>query len=168
MSDFDPRRILLTLLDHGVDFVVIGAGAAILHGVPLKPTLDMDITAATNKRNLERLAAALRDLDATLRVPDPTERVSVPLDERMLKNVSVLTLSTPHGPFDVLFEPAGAPSYDDLRERSIEVPAYGAVIRAAAVADIVAMKRAAGREKDAPHLDVLMEFLREQRRTGHD
>jgi hypothetical protein len=53
---------------HDVRYVVIGGMGALLHKAPLPPTKDIDITPADNRENLTRLAAALRDLDATLRV----------------------------------------------------------------------------------------------------
>jgi hypothetical protein len=164
VAELDPRRILLTLVDHGVDFVVIGASAAILQGAPLPATLDFDVTAATSGANRKRLAVALAALDAKLRVPEDEQSVAAPLDEKMLANLSVATLITRYGPFDVLFEPVGAPAYQDLRGRSVEVRAYGVVVRAAALEDVITMKRAAGREKDAAHLAVLMGFLQEQER----
>lgn len=162
MADLDSRRIVFALADHGVDFVIIGASAAILQGVKLPTTLDLDVAVATTDRNRKRLAGALKELGAALRLAGG-EQLKAPLDERMLRNVSVVTLMTDAGPFDVLFEPAGAPSYDELRARSVEVPDYGVVVRVASVEDIVSMKRAAGREKDAAHLTLLLEHLRSER-----
>lgn len=164
MDEFDPRRIVLALLDHGVDFVIIGASAAILQGAPIAATLDLDVCAEGGTSNRRRLAAALRELEARLRSPDPEEVVYAPLDEHMLRNLAVVTTLTRYGPLDILFEPAGAPPYEDLLLRSEEVRAYGVVVRAASVDDIMAMKRAAGREKDAAHLAALVDFQREQRR----
>ena len=161
MAEFDPRRIVLTLLDHGVDFVVIGANAAILQGVPLPTTLDFDVTVAISGANRKRLAGALAELDAKLRLRPDDDPIDAPLDERMLANLSVVTLATRHGPFDVLFEPSGAPSYAELRKNSVVVRAYGVVVRAASIQDIIAMKRAAGRPKDTAHLVILMEHLRQ-------
>src|SRR5687767_13472766 len=100
-------------MDYGVDFVVIGASAGILQGVPLAATEDLDVTAARGQPNLKRLATALSELDARLRLPDPEEEVSMPLDAAMLRSMSVLTLSTRFGSFDILFSPAGAPSYEE-------------------------------------------------------
>jgi hypothetical protein len=160
VAEFDPRRIVHALADHGVDFVVIGASAALLQGVPLPKTLDFDITAAVTERNRQRLASALLELGARLRLPGD-EGLEVPLDARMLRSVSVVTLLTDAGPFDLLFAPSGAPPYEELKARSVEVREYGLVIRVAAVEDLVSMKRAAGREKDAAHLSVLVQFLRE-------
>lgn len=164
MHDFDPRRIVLALVDHGVDFVIIGASAAILQGAPIAATLDLDVCAEGGSSNRRRLAAALEELEARLRLPDPDEVIYAPLDENMLRNLAVVTTMTRFGPLDVLFEPAGAPPYDDLLVRSEEVRAYGVVVRAASIDDIMAMKRAAGREKDAAHLAALVGFQRDQRR----
>lgn len=162
MASFDPDAILKSLMDHGVDFVVIGASAGILQGAPLAATADLDVTAATTKRNLQRLADALVEMDATLRLPDPEEEVRFPLDATMLGRMAVLTLSTRYGPFDLLFEPAGAPGYDEMKRNAVEVAPFGLALRVASVEDLVSMKRAAGREKDAIHLQVLLDFLEER------
>ena len=164
LAEADSRAILKVLVDHSVDFVVIGASAAILQGVPIAATLDLDVTAASTKKNLARLAAALSDLKAHLRVSDSDTGVSLPLDARMLANVAVLTLVTAHGPLDVLFSPSGTPGYEQLRERAVEVAPFGLVLRAAHIEDLIAMKKAAGREKDAAHLTVLLQFMRDQER----
>lgn len=161
MSDFDPRRIVLELLDHGVDFIVIGANAALLQGVELPRTLDLDVTVAASRANLKRLAQALNSLEAMLRLGADDEPIPAPLDGRMLANMSVVTTSTRYGPLDVLMAPAGAGGYDELRRRSVEVRAYGVVVRVASLDDVVAMKRAAGREKDLAHLAAVLDFLNE-------
>ena len=158
MTEADSEAILKVLVDHGVDFVVIGASAAILQGVPIAATLDLDVSAASTKANLERLASALHELGARLRLPDPEEHVEMPLDARMLASLSVVTLTTRFGPFDVLFAPSGAPPYKDLRRRAAEVAPFRLAFRVASIEDLIAMKRAAGREKDAAHLTVLLEF----------
>lgn len=160
VASFDPKRILLTLVDHGVDFLVIGAEAAILQGAPLDATLDVDVTASRSERNLRNLAAALRELEAELRLPDPDEHVPLPLNVPMLKQMSVLTLMTRFGPLDVLFDPAGAPPYRDMKKSASELNTFGVLVMVASLDDIVAMKRAAGREKDAAHLVAILEHLR--------
>jgi hypothetical protein len=157
----DPplHPILGALLDHGVDFVIIGATAAILQGVPIAATFDVDITAATSRKNLTRLTAALIELKAQLRVADGDE-VSAPLDVSLLQRLSVLTLLTTYGPFDVLFTPLGSPSYERLKERSLELNRFGYSLRVATIEDLIAMKSASGREKDAAHLTALLAHLR--------
>ncbi len=63
VAPLDPERIVRVLAKHGVDYVLIGALAARLQGFP-RLTADADITPARDPENLERLAAALRELDA--------------------------------------------------------------------------------------------------------
>lgn len=159
MTQADTDAILKVLVDHGVDFVVIGASAAILQGAPIAATLDLDVSAAASERNRKRLADALRELDARLRVPDVDEGVPARLDARMLAAVSVVTMVTRHGPFDLIFAPAGAPSYAELKKRAVEVRPFDVAFKVASIEDLIAMKRAAGREKDAAHLIVLIEHL---------
>lgn len=159
MSEADSEAILKVLLDHGVDFVVIGASAAILQGVPIAATLDLDVTAATTKANLKRLQAALKELEATLRAPDHEDVVAVNLDAMMLSRMSVATMLTRYGPFDLLFAPTGSPAYQELKQRAVEVVPFRMPFKVANIEDLIAMKRAAGREKDAAHLTVLLEFL---------
>src|SRR6476661_8887171 len=63
IAPLNPELLLETLSRHKVNFVLIGALAARLHGFP-RLTADADITPAGDKPNLVRLAAALNDLDA--------------------------------------------------------------------------------------------------------
>ena len=66
---FDPAVMLaaeLELHDADVRFVLIGGMAAILHG-DVGVTVDIDIAPAYDPDNLERLAAALRALEARIR-----------------------------------------------------------------------------------------------------
>ena len=55
---FDPVEICAVLCDEGVEFVVLGGFAAIIHGSPL-PTEDIDVIPSRSGANLERLATAL-------------------------------------------------------------------------------------------------------------
>ena len=184
--EFDPARIFQVLARHDVDYVVIGAMAAMLQGAGPTMTLDVDVAAATAEENRVRLASALKEMEARLRVPapeDPVEILSfggaslrlaeqeawnrpsgdkILLDARMLGSMSVMTFITRFGPFDVLFAPDGAPNYERLRERAVVVARFGVAIRAADVEDLIAIKRATGREKDAAHLTTLIQFLKDQ------
>src|SRR6266550_1622966 len=63
---FDPGPILGVLARHEVRFVVIGGIAASLQG-STTITNDFDICYARDQENLERLTAALTEVQATLR-----------------------------------------------------------------------------------------------------
>jgi hypothetical protein len=59
-----------------------------------------------SRENLERLAAALQELDATLRgVPSD---VSFLLDAKTLEDGMHLTFETPSGSLEILADPSGA------------------------------------------------------------
>ena len=60
---FEPDRILKVLAEHGVRYVLVGGIAATLRGSP-SMTYDIDVAPELSSDNLERLAAALRDLGA--------------------------------------------------------------------------------------------------------
>lgn len=159
-----PEPILETLTRHCVDYVVIGSVAAILQGVELPRTLDIDVAASHGRTNLRKLSAALKEMDARLRLGSTAdaEALDAPIDDRMLAGVYVVTLMTRFGPFDVLFEPPGMPPFDDLKRRAARLERFGVEVPVAALEDVVASKRAAGREKDAAHLTILLEHLKGQ------
>jgi hypothetical protein len=166
VSGFDPPTIFRVLAEHDVDYVLIGAMAALAQGAGLPATADVDIAPAPDEANRVRLAAALRDLDARLRIGAADEPVPIALDARSFKGISLMTFVTEAGPVDVLFEPAGAPSYEERYARGTTVSLSGIDVRVAAIEDVVAMKRAAGRRKDAAHVVMLLEYLRGRDRSG--
>jgi hypothetical protein len=159
--EFQPRPILRALIDHGVDFVLIGGLAGMARGSSY-PSYDLDIAYARGRDNLERLASALRDLGATLRGAP----VGLPfiLDAETLRQGSHLTFETPHGPLDILSDPDGAPPYDRLQAAAgprLEFESERIVV--ASLDHLIAMKEAAGRPKDklmATEYRVLSDELR--------
>jgi hypothetical protein len=64
---FDLDRILTTLEHHRVEHVMVGGLGARAHGAT-RPTLDVDFVPRSTGDNLDRPAAALRQLGARLRV----------------------------------------------------------------------------------------------------
>lgn len=57
------ERILRVLQEHGVDYVLIGALAATVHGSVLR-TEDVDVCPRNDGGNLRRLADSLKSLEA--------------------------------------------------------------------------------------------------------
>jgi predicted nucleotidyltransferase len=150
--ELQPESLLRALAVRGVDFVVIGGIAAVLHG-SAQNTFDLDITFATDPTNLELLGEALIDLKASLRAG--SENIEFVPDHRLLRKVDVLTMNTPLGHFDVLARPKGAPPYEQLRASAtrVRVDDFGFLI--ASIDDLIAMKLAAGRPKDLVAVDEL-------------
>lgn len=156
---YQPDRILEVLEQHHVRYVVIGGLAAEIHGSPYI-TRDVDVTPARDRRNLGRLADALRDLEAKLRVVDLDEPLEIPLDERSFDQGTTWTFVTKYGNLDVAFLPDGTRGFDDLkrgatRERLTEE----LEVEVASLADVIRSKEAAGREKDRVVLPALREVL---------
>jgi Nucleotidyl transferase of unknown function (DUF2204) len=152
LPELDVKRILQVLTAHGVDFVVIGGMAAVLHGSATL-TQDVDISFAQDDANLEALGGALRELRASLRgVEDDVPFVP---DAGTLRQVQLPTLQTFAGPLDLLVQPDGSPPYEHLRRGADRVDVGGFAVLVASVDDLIAMKRATGREKDLLAVDEL-------------
>ena len=143
-----------------MDFVVVGGLAAVVHG-SVTITRDLDIAYAPNHENLERLGAVLIDLGARLR--GVTDDVPFVPDGRTLRRTRVLTLDTPEGMLDLLAQPDGSPAYGLLRERAARADLDGIVVQVASLADLIAMKKAAGRPKDLVAVEELEAIQRLQR-----
>jgi hypothetical protein len=144
-SAFKPLQLLQLLTAKGVDFVLIGGYAAVLHGSP-RVTQDLDVCYATEPANLQILGSVLVDLRARLHGVE--DEVPFVPDERALAAVELLTVDTDLGKLDLMAHPAGAPSYARLRAGAAIYDVGGFVVRVASIPDLIAMKSAAGRPKD--------------------
>lgn len=153
--------LFTTLARHKVQFVLIGALGATLYGFP-RVTSDADITPARGAENLERLAAALRELDA--RVFTEREPDGLPFDcsPQMLARAEVWNLITRAGRLDLAFTPSGTTGFDDLARGAVRFELYGNPLLAARLEDIIRSKEAADRPKDRQDVEVMKEMLKRQ------
>ncbi len=146
LGDSLRLRPLLEALDRqGVDFVLVGGLAGLVHGSAY-PTYDCDIAYSREPSNLKRLAAALEEIGVTLRGA-PSDLPFRP-DAQTLAKGANFTFETKFGSFDILGEVAGIKSYESLRSKSKVERVEGLEVRIAALEDLIAMKRAANRVKD--------------------
>jgi hypothetical protein len=144
---------LEALVGHGVRFVVIGGIGARLRG-STTITNDLDVCYARDDRNLDRLAAALRSMNARLRGAPPD--VPFVLDARTLRAGDHLTFLTDFGALDILGTPSGIPGgFEELDRAADEMDLDGFAVRVASIDDLIRMKRAAGRPKDLIEVEVL-------------
>lgn len=172
-TPYRPDEMLSALERHQVKYVVIGGLAAELRGSPYA-TRDVDVTPARTRENLKRLANALVELDAKLRIVDADQPLSITLDERTFEQGTTWTFVTTHGYLDIALLPDGTKGYDDLRRGATrEVLTESLSVSVASLADVIRSKEAAGREKDRVVLPTLRHLLersleRERRRDGHE
>lgn len=157
---------LEALEEHGVQYVVVGAVAAIAQGYPLT-THDLDVTPARDPANVERLAVALRELGIRLRV-SAGQAVDFPLEAQFLGDATSWTLETRDGlSFDVMFEPAGTAGYTDLLRDAVSLDlGEGLIVKVASLRDLIRMKQAAGRPKDIAQIPALEATLELRRQRG--
>ena len=96
-----PNRyiaILQTLVDHHVEFLIVGGVAAVLQGAPIN-TFDLDIVHSTDPANVSRVLAALDEFDAIYRAqPDLRLRPTA----SHLSSAGHQLLLTRLGPLDLL------------------------------------------------------------------
>ena len=149
----DPIAALRRLTEHGVRYLLIGGQAGLAHGSSLL-TNDLDVCYERSPENLERLAVALRSMDARLRGVD--EDVPFILDARTLRNGDSFTFDTEFGAVDVLATPSGTRGYDDLAQGASTMDVGGFDVDVVSLDDLIRMKRAAGRAKDAYAVEVLV------------
>jgi hypothetical protein len=159
VAPFDPERLIRVLGCHHVKFVLIGALAARLHGFP-RLTADADITPAADRHNLERLAAALEDLEAKVYTESVPEGLAFDRSAAALSRARMWNLVTVAGRLDIAFLPAGTSGYEDLIKGAEEFEAFGVRFLAASVDDIIRSKEATGREKDEEDVVILKALKR--------
>jgi hypothetical protein len=150
-APLDGERILRAFAGHGVDYVLVGGLAVQTHG-HMRTTFDVDILPRPDRTNLVSLAAALNELGARVRNPGS---VGLAIDATMLPRAALWQFSTKHGAVDVLHDAPGAPPYDELRRRALEVTLGDFVVAVAGRDELISMKRASGRPVDLDDLAAL-------------
>jgi hypothetical protein len=157
MTDFDPVALVRTLLEHEVDFHVIGAVAAWLQGSPTV-TLDLDVMPRRDLGNAERLAAALNGLGARHR-SDHARREPEGAD---FLGWQIQSFDTAAGPLDVVPYAAAIGGYEDVA--TIELTLGDLRVRVATIDEVIASKEQLRRPKDTAALPALYAAREAQRR----
>lgn len=145
MND-DFTDLLNELLESGARFLVVGAHAMAVHGVP-RATGDLDVWVSPEPANAERVWAALRCFGA------PIEQLGVARKDFETPGV-VVQIGLPPRRIDVLTDVSGLDFEEAWRNRtthsidSREVPFLGRD-------DLLRNKRASGRAKDIADLEIL-------------
>lgn len=157
MSELEPEKILAVLVEHEVDFYVIGALAAWLQGNPTV-TLDVDVMPRRDLENADRLAAALRVLRARRR----GEEVAAELEGADFLGWQSQHFETAAGPLDVVPQASAIGGFEDVA--TVELDLDGLSIRVLTLDEVIASKEKLARPKDTAALPALYATREERRR----
>ncbi len=133
-------RILDDLNSAGVRYVLIGGIALIRHGV-VRATRDIDAVFDPDPANVERIRSLVDRWGAAR--PDGS-----PVPEGGIAANRTIHLSTQYGELDLLSEAAAGMPFTELLERAETRRVDGIEAPICSLADLVAMKRSVGRERD--------------------
>ncbi len=150
----DARPLLETLAralhDAGLEAILIGNAAAALHGAPVT-TVDFDFYFRKTPRNLEKLKAVAKALNAVLFRPHyPVSGLN-----RLIRDDDGLQA-------DFMTTIDGVRSFAQLRAQSDPVDLGGCPLLVASLAAVIQSKRAAARPRDKAVLDILEKALHEE------
>jgi len=135
----DYVDMLRALVEAGVEFMLVGAHAMAVHGVP-RATLDLDVYVRASAENAPRVIAALRAFGAPLSAHEVTQ-------EDFEHSGTVYQLGLPPNRIDLITRISGVEFEEAWASRvvtrigELEIPVIGR-------GPLLANKRAAGRDKD--------------------
>jgi hypothetical protein len=113
---FSSWSMLRVLVEHEVEFIIVGGVCAVLQGAPVT-TFDLDIVHRRSPENLTRLLEALQEMDAHYR--EHKTRKLRP-DVSHLSSPGHHLLMTDFGPMDVLGTIDVDLSFEDLLPHTLE------------------------------------------------
>jgi len=139
------EKLLPTLVGAGVEFIIVGGVAGILHG-SARATYDVDLVYSRNEQNIQRLASVLAPYNPYLR----NAPLGLPFvrDTKTIRHGLNFTLTTTVGDIDLLGEVVGGETYQKLLPRFFEVEAFTVRFKFIDLATLIRIKEAAGRRKD--------------------
>jgi len=145
----DLDALIQALLGAGIEFIVVGGAAAVLHGAPIT-TQDLDIVHHRSQENVRRLADLLGQLDATFRGRDLRPTAD------LLAGRGQLNLSTRLGPLDPLCVLHDGRGYEELLPHTKVLSDRSTEIRVLDLETLIEVKAAAGRARDKLVLPILL------------
>jgi len=139
----DYHDILAALVAQNARFLIVGAHALAAHGYP-RSTVDIDIWIDATDDNADRVWKALAEFGA------PVADLSVERQDLTRPDV-VIQFGLPPNRIDVLTGLSGL-SFDAAWVNRIEEVLEGVTVPVLGLADLIANKRATGRDKDRADL----------------
>ena len=142
----DFLDVLGALVDFGADFVIVGAHALAVHGIP-RATGDIDIFVRPSMANARRVIAALRDFGA------PVEAHGVSETDFATRGY-VYQIGLPPRRIDVLTEVSGL-TFDEVWQTKVQIQVGEIEVFFIGRDAMIKNKRASGRTKDFADVEAL-------------
>jgi len=162
----DLIRFLHALNEAGVDYVICGGLACILHGLS-RTTEDIDLRVDLRSDNLRNFVAVARRFDMTLRIPEPLDAIVDEAKRRdwiESKNAKVITLNARDSALQVDVFLQYPLSFEELVRRADTMNVGGLTLRVSSIADLIHAKRQVDppRKQDQRDIEDLQQLLDEQ------
>ncbi|MFH1362433.1 MAG: DUF6036 family nucleotidyltransferase [bacterium] len=157
----DYEDIFRQLEKEGVQYLLIGGTAVILHGVP-RTTADVDLMLNMERNNLLKMVKAMKKLGYQPKVPVNPEELA-DADKRKQwqeeKNMIVFSFVHPDDPFMTIDVMLNSPlDFQESFNRRKVVIKWGATVALASIEDIIKLKEIAGRKQDLSDITLLQQI----------
>ena len=154
----DIERVLEALNQADVRYLVVGGVAVVLHGV-LRTTRDLDLVLQLETGNVQRGLWVLRHLGFQPVVPVPLEEFANPATRESWireKNLVVFSLWHPERQgFQVDLFATEPFNFQEVYSRALRVPLDRTEATVISAADLITLKRQAGRPQDLADIEAL-------------
>ena len=157
MTDF--AGVIRTLVDAGIDFIIVGGVAGTVHG-SARLTRDVDVVYGRSPEHMRRLVDALSSHNPYLR--GAPQGLPFLWDLNTIQRGLNFTLTTRLGDLDLLGELTGGGGFEQLREHSSTVRVFDRDVQVLDLDWLTRVKRAVGHPRELEAVAEL-EALREER-----
>jgi predicted nucleotidyltransferase len=137
--------LLKLLADNGVEFVIIGGFAGVVHGCTYV-TQDVDICCDFSVPNLLKISKSLKRVHPVHRMTP--NRLKLELNQSNASQFRNLYLDTDIGQLDCLSFVQGVGDYHKVKERSLLIEVEGVKMRVLNIEALIESKKAMNRPKD--------------------
>ncbi len=162
------QEIISTLTENGVDFIICGGVALVLHGIE-RMTMDLDLSVNLDEKNLKKFLRAMKALNLVPRAPVPADSILDEEKRRIMKeekNALVFTFidtANPYRQVDVFI--TDDISYDSLKDHTDEMRVSDSSVRVVSKKKLLEMKKRIENPRDKDIFDIrLLEKIIEKAR----
>jgi predicted nucleotidyltransferase len=150
------QNVINALQKHKVNYALVGGYAVALHGA-VRGTVDIDIVITLSKKSYEAAETGFKKLGLESQLPVTATEVYKFREEYIKnRNLTAWSFVNPDNPLEIV----DIIITEDLGNIStVNKRAYGMNIKVAAIHDLIAIKKKAGRPQDLEDIKALKKLL---------